>query len=100
MGDPLLLPLDAAIPRRRTMPPPRKIPMSREERVDLLRRRDSSGFLLWNPADKLDHDVMSKTGFAGDNRNDNGTDKPPTFTSLEAMADAIAQRRAQRKGAA
>ena len=100
MDDQLLLPFPGALPRRRTVPPACRVPLSRAERVDLLLRRNDAGFLLWNPADKLDSAEMSREGFAGEPRNDNGTDKAPRFASLEEMADAIAQRQSQRRGAA
>lgn len=65
--------------------------------------RDTDGFLLWNPEDRLDHGAMSKTGFAGSDRANNGADKPPQFTTLEAMQQAIQRRdeeRRQLRGAA
>jgi hypothetical protein len=75
--------------------------MSRAERVDLLMIRHDQGYLLWNPEDRLDADEMSKEGFEGGDRLANGEDKPlPAFSSLEQVADAIARRELERRGAA
>lgn len=90
-----LLPFEEALSiRRRLLPPAIQMPLTREERVDLFSWRIAMGFALWNPDDDFDHDPMSPYGFAGEDREDNGTDNPnPEFTSIEAMADAIALRR-------
>ena len=96
----LLLPFEAALPKRRRLPPPVVAPLNRSERVELRRLRHKAKCFLWHPDDNLDAPEMSDAGFAGADRNSNGSDAPPEFTTLQAMHEAIARREAARRGAA
>ena len=96
--DCLLLPFEAALPRKRKLPPPVRVPLTYQERVDLFAWRHSAGYLLWHPADNFDHDPMTLYGFAGQPRESNGTDRTPTrMVTISEMVDEI-RRKAARKG--
>lgn len=111
MDDALLLPIELAVPHSRRLPSPSKVEMTRRERVDLLLIRHRRGFLLWNPADKINHHEMSKDMAPLAERTDDGHDCAVRMLTLAEIDQIVTEKqvaehrkkveqRARRKGAA
>lgn len=64
----------------RSRPTPVRVPLNRQERVDLYARRAGANHAIFSEADNFELPDLPNLGWQGEPRNANGSDKVPALT--------------------